>query len=141
MIKVTRASNTEDLQEAFNIRRIVFIIGQNVAEEIEMDEFDEEASHVLAHLDGKVVGTARWRNTDQGAKLERFAVLEEVRGSGVGSALVDYVLDQIEDETTCYLNSQSEAIPFYEKKGFVAEGPVFYEADIPHRKMIYKPGN
>ena len=39
----TESINTEDeLAEAFSIRRQVFIIDQNVPEEIEMDEFDKK---------------------------------------------------------------------------------------------------
>ena len=35
-----------------------------------------------------------------------------------------------------YLHAQADAIPFYEKHGFIAEGEIFYEADIPHRSMF-----
>ena len=52
-----------DIEKAFDIRRQVFCIEQNVSKEIEMDEFDEVASHILAFIDDIPVGTARWRFT------------------------------------------------------------------------------
>ena len=126
------------LEQVFAIRRQVFCIEQNVSEEIEMDEFDEIATHILAHFDGNPAGTARWRFTEEGAKMERFAVLKEYRGKGVGEALVNYTLDKLIESDFIFLNAQESVIKFYEKFGFVAVGNRFYEADIPHRKMILK---
>jgi predicted GNAT family N-acyltransferase len=138
LIEIKQISSSENLEETFAIRRQVFCIEQKVSEEIEMDEFDDIATHILAYIDGKPVGTARWRFTDEGAKMERFAVIKEVRGKGVGEALVNYTLDKLKDYDFLYLNAQESVIKFYEKFGFVAVGNRFYEADIPHRKMILK---
>ena len=124
------------LEQAFAIRRQVFCIEQKVSEEIEMDEFDSIATHILAYIDGKAVGTARWRFTEDGVKMERFAVLKEYRGKSVGVALVNYTLDKIIGSDFIFLNAQESVIKFYEKFGFVAVGNRFYEADIAHRKMI-----
>jgi len=126
-----------DMRAARSIRETVFIIEQKVPGEIEYDEFEDTSTHILARYSGRAAGTARWRKTRYGYKLERFAVLEEVRGKGVGRALVLFILKQIESESTIYLNSQVSALGFYAGLGFKAEGEVFYEADIPHRKMTY----
>lgn len=127
------------MQEAMKIRREVFVVEQLVPPEIEYDEFEQSATHVLARLKDQAVGTARWRETENGYKLERFAVSLSARGSGVGRALVEFVLNQIEDSARVYLNSQISALGFYSKLGFVATGEIFYEANIPHRKMLYQP--
>jgi predicted GNAT family N-acyltransferase len=137
-IEIKQIVSSEDLEKAFSIRRQVFCIEQNVSEEIEMDEFDDVATHILAYIDNQVVGTARWRFTDDGEKMERFAVLKEYRGQGVGEALVKYTLDKIKDSNSIYLNAQESVIKFYEKFGFETVGNRFYEADIPHKKMILK---
>jgi predicted GNAT family N-acyltransferase len=34
------------------------------------------------------------------------------------------------------LHAQVSAIPFYEKLGFMANGPLYDEAGIPHRNMM-----
>lgn len=137
-IEIKQISSSEELEKAFSIRRKVFCVEQNVSEEIEMDEFDDVATHILAYIDDKPVGTARWRFTAEGAKMERFAVLREYRGKGVGEALVKYTLDKLKDNDFIYLNAQETVIEFYEKFGFEAIGNRFYEADIPHKKMILK---
>ena len=133
-IEIKQILSSEDLENAFSVRRQVFCVEQNVSEEIEMDEFDDVATHILAFFDNLMVGTARWRFTDDGAKMERFAVLKEYRGQGVGEALVKYTLDKLKDSNLIYLNAQETVIKFYEKFGFETVGNRFYEADIPHKK-------
>lgn len=137
-IDIKQIKDPKMLEQAFAIRRQVFCIEQNVSEEIEMDEFDDIAIHILAYIDDKPVGTARWRYTKEGAKMERFAVLKEARGKGVGEALVKYTLDKLKDYDSVYLNAQESVINFYKIFGFVLAGNRFYEADIPHRKMVLK---
>lgn len=131
-------SSQTELEKAFVIRRQVFCVEQNVSKEIEMDEFDDVATHILAYIDDKPVGTARWRFTDEGAKMERYAVLKEYRGKGVGEVLVKYTLNKLKDNDFIYLNAQESVIKFYEKYGFVVVGNRFYEADIPHMRMIWR---
>ena len=116
----------------------MFCIEQNVSEEIEMDEFDETAMHILATINDTPVGTARWRLTEDGAKMERFAVTKKYRGKGVGEVLVNYLLNELKEHDYIYLNAQESVIKFYERFGFVAEGNRFFEADIPHKKMVLK---
>ena len=93
---------------------------------------------ILAYINDNPVGTARWRFTENGAKMERFAVLIEYRGKGVGEALVNYTLGKLKDYDYIYLNAQESVIKFYEKFGFYVVGDRFYEADIPHKMMILK---
>ncbi len=137
-IAIKQIKSTIALEHAFSIRRQVFCKEQNVPEEIEMDEFDDEATHILAYIDDKPTGTARWRLTEDGVKMERFAVLKEYRGKSVGEELVKYILEELKDSDFIYLYAQETVIGFYEKFGFVAVGKRFYEANIPHKKMILK---
>ncbi|MFC1760369.1 GNAT family N-acetyltransferase [Candidatus Neomarinimicrobiota bacterium] len=137
-IEIKQVINSTDLERAYAIRRQVFCLEQNVPEDIEMDEFDEDSTHILAYINDNPVGTARWRSTEDGAKMERFAVLNEFRGKGVGEALVNYTLGKLKDYDCIYLNAQESVIKFYEKFGFDVVGDRFYEADIPHKMMILK---
>lgn len=137
MIDIKPVKSNEDLEQAFAIREQVFCVEQNVDRDVEMDEFDQSAQHILAIIDDKPIATARWRFTDEGAKMERFAVLKEYRGKGIGDALVQYVLNELKNQEYIYLNAQESVIKFYEKCGFRVVGPSFYEADIPHRKMVF----
>src|SRR5690554_7498608 len=94
-IAVRRIISDKDLEDAFRIRHEVFVIGQNVDAEEEYDEFETSSTHLIAHVDGEVVGTCTWRMTKLGIKLERFAVLERFRGVGIGQALMKAALESI----------------------------------------------
>jgi predicted GNAT family N-acyltransferase len=135
-LHITLIENDSDMTVALNIRVKVFVEEQKVSKDIELDEFEDDCSHILARFDGIPVGTARWRRTEKGIKLERFAVLEEYRGNGIGEALVESVLSYVLPEPTVYLHAQKEVIGFYEKLGFSSKGDTFIEADIVHQKMV-----
>lgn len=125
-------------KKALCIREEVFIREQQVDPDLEHDQYDDEAHHYLALVDDAPIGTARWRQTTEGIKLERFAVLEPYRNQKIGEALLLAVLeDVIPQNQPIYLNAQIRAIPFYERQGFSTIGGSFYEADIEHKKMIY----
>lgn len=141
MITVSPISNSSDLETAFAIRRKVFVEEQQVDAREEYDEFEDVSTHFLAYLDDAPCGTARWRRTSNGIKLERFAVLADFRGHGVGKALVRAVLDDVfnqqpEPIERIYLHAQLTAMPLYASFGFVAVGPMFVEAGIQHYKMV-----
>ncbi|WP_017731555.1 GNAT family N-acetyltransferase [Nafulsella turpanensis] len=141
-MKVDKITSREELEKAFAIREKVFVEEQKVSKEEEYDEFEESAVHFLAYnKEGKAGGTARWRFTDKGVKLERFAVLKENRGSGIGSALVARVLEDVQEQSetsgkSIYLHAQLTAVPLYEKFGFRKKGDQFDECGIMHYKMI-----
>ena len=84
----------------------------------------------------KAVATARHRKTNNGYKLERFAVLKSLRGQGYGHIVLKAILHDLKDfKGTIYMHAQSEVLPFYEKMGFIKEGKEFEEAGIMHFKM------
>ena len=139
MINIERITSPEGMEWAFEIRKKVFVEEQKVDPAEEYDEFEISSHHYLAMEGNHPVGTCRWRITDKGVKLERFAVLEGARNDGVGRHLVEVCLEDVpRDKGPIYLHAQVQVIPFYEKCGFVAEGDEFVEADIRHRKMVYK---
>jgi predicted GNAT family N-acyltransferase len=124
---------------AFEIRRKVFVEEQKVSREEEYDQYEDSSIHYLVYNDDIPVGTARWRKTVDGIKLERFAVLPEYRNSGAGTAILDKVLgDVLLLKEKIYLHAQITAINFYLKAGFVTEGDEFVEANIRHYKMELK---
>jgi predicted GNAT family N-acyltransferase len=129
-------------QEVRDIRFKVFVEEQAVDEAEEYDEFEKLSPHFLAFVDGIPAGTARWRKTEKGLKLERFAVLSHFRKMGVGAALVRATLAEViplkKENEWIYLHAQVQALPFYAKLGFESFGDEFVEADILHRKMKFK---
>lgn len=137
-IEVRKVTDSSDLDKVFAIRRVVFVDEQKCPSELEW-EFEDESTHFIATVNGIPAGAARWRKTDKGYKLERFAVLKQFRGSGMGRALVQTVISDLPaDANYVYLNAQLTAIGLYEKFGFVKEGAQFEEAGIQHFKMVRK---
>ncbi|WP_295718727.1 GNAT family N-acetyltransferase [Mucilaginibacter sp.] len=137
-IVVSKATTQENLDKVYAVRTEVFVVEQNCPPELEW-EFEDESNHFLATVDGEAAGACRWRKTDKGYKLERFAVLQKFRGFGVGQALVQAVLDDLPaDAAYIYLHAQIQAVSLYKKFGFEETGPEFEEAGIRHYKMIKK---
>ena len=139
--------NTSSAEYAYarHIRHVVFVDEQGVSPKDEYDEHDANANHFLLQIDDDEVlipcGTARWRITEHGVKLERFAVLSEHRGNKMGQALVNAVLEDIHQNTEAnkqklYLHAQLQACSLYERFGFLKEGDMFEECDIQHFKMV-----
>lgn len=121
---------------ALTVRRTVFVDEQAVPLDDEIDGKDGEAWHLLA-LDGDTaVGTARLF-AGPTAKIGRVAVLAGYRGRSLGNQLMiaahRLAADLGASEST--LDAQTHVIPFYERLGYVAEGPIFLDAGIPHRRM------
>ncbi|MBC8153288.1 MAG: GNAT family N-acetyltransferase [Bacteroidetes bacterium] len=154
MTTVFPITTPTDLDAAFAIRRAVFVVEQHVDAREEY-EYEDESHHFLARTPDSSgqplpVGTARWRRTEKGVKMERFAVLGPYRGQGVGKALVRAVLDDVFSQQphqrtvdpveSIYLHAQVTAMPLYAGFGFVPVGPMFDEAGIQHYKMVL-PGS
>lgn len=137
MIEIYKVETPEQMDAVREIRRVVFIVGQNCPPELEW-EFEEESIHFLATYQKVSVACARWRKTEKGIKLERFAVLETYRRKGIASSLVQKLLNEVMGfDKEIYLHAQLEATPLYKKHGFVTRGETFWEAGIEHIKMVY----
>ena len=136
-MRVSRAETDLDRKACFDIRRAVFIEEQKIPEPEEWDEYDETAIHYLAQSDGPA-GTARLIAKGRSAKIGRVAVMLRHRGTGLGAAIMNAVLKDAKASgfSEAELESQLSAIPFYERLGFIAEGPEYDDGSgILHRLM------
>ncbi|MBN3035758.1 MAG: GNAT family N-acetyltransferase [Bacteroidales bacterium] len=141
MVRVSSFGTDDTLQYrlSLDIRREVFIREQNVPPGLECEN-EEEARYYLVYHRDIPVGTGRWRNTPDGIKLERFAVLPGFRNIGLGSVLLNQVMkDIIPMHKKIYLHSQVRAVEWYMRAGFRPEGRPFEEAGIIHYLMIWNP--
>lgn len=117
------------------IREAVFMREQGVTAELEWDGLDDACHHALAlSSQGDAIGCSRI--TPDG-HIGRVAVLPEWRNKKVGSALLEALLDYARSQQIARVEAaaQVEAMPFYQRFGFEAEGEVFMDAGMPHRKM------
>jgi predicted GNAT family N-acyltransferase len=146
--EVRVAEDPADREACFAVRKEVFVGEQGVPEDIEYDAYDAVAVHVLAvREDGVPLGTGRLLYGEAAAgktggdasvgSLGRLAVTREARGLGVGAALVRAVEEAARARglTAVDLHAQTHALGFYERLGYVAYGPQFPDAGMPHRAM------
>ena len=136
-LTVSVVQTPADREACYAIRQAVFVQEQAVPLELEMDEYDDAATHFLLRDGAAPVATARLLDKHGLAKIGRVAVLAGARGRGLGLTLMRAVLDEARRQgfAEAVLDSQTYAIPFYERLGFVAEGEEFDDAGIPHFLM------
>ncbi|MEV6807193.1 GNAT family N-acetyltransferase [Streptomyces sp. NPDC051132] len=145
---VRLAEDPADREACFAVRKEVFVVEQGVAEDLEYDDYDAVAVHVLAvREDGVPLGTGRLLHGEAAAprtggdptagSLGRLAVSRTARGLGVGAALVRAIEDAARARglAAVDLHAQTRALGFYERLGYTAYGPEFLDAGIPHRAM------
>lgn len=135
---VTIATSVDDRERCFRLRREVFVDEQHVPIELEIEDDEDHYTHLLLRDEaGAVVATARLAILDDAAKAQRVAVAKAMRGKGAGAAVMQALHDEARrhGRTRVVLSAQVTAIPFYERLGYVASGPVYDDAGIPHRDM------
>jgi len=126
------------MEQAWAIRRTVFIEEQHVPEEIEIDADDAQAFHALA-LDGNApVGCGRMVRHEGYVKIGRMAVLRDRRGEGIGKSILEFLMERARQRGfgRAVLHAQLTAEGFYLKNGYIPDGQVFEEAGIAHRRMF-----
>jgi len=141
VFELVAVNDYTELDICKSIRRKVFMEEQGVEESLEIDGFDViggSCRHYFATVDGISVGTCRVMDKGEGkAKLQRFCVLREYRGKGLGR----FMLERLEEIcrgngfARMEMGAQCHAVPFYEKCGYKVVSGVFMDAGIKHVKM------
>lgn len=149
MKAVRLALGPDDVAAAYAVRTDVFVGEQGVPPELELDDLDDSADHLVAFDDdGHPVGAGRlvveppgFEGSDPGlgavGHLGRLAVRPAARGTGLGLDLVAALESRARDRglRVMVLSAQTHALSFYERLGYTAYGPVFDDAGLPHRWM------
>lgn len=114
----------ETLPMARDIRKAVFVDEQKFSEELEFDDIDANAWHLLLTDKDKPVGTGRMFPVKEGSlrvyKVGRIAVMPEYRKSGAGRMIMEY----LEKEASrmgvrrLLVCAQVQAKGFYNKCGY-----------------------
>lgn len=142
MVEVRVGTWSELGRDAQTLRTAVFVDEQNIPAELEWDAADAGCLHAVAYNRlGVALATGRLLEHAPGvAKIGRMAVLQTMRGSGVGRAVLDALLAaaQARGAREVVLHAQRTAAPFYSRAGFTQRGPAFEEAGIPHIEMVMK---
>lgn len=134
--RIRQARWPEDRDKLRQVREDVFVREQGVPIELEWDGLDPDCLHLLAETDeGQAIGTGRLLPDGH---IGRMAVVRDWRGRDVGKTLLRKLIELgcRQGHRTLVLNAQCSALSFYEAQGFVAEGGIFDDAGIPHRRMV-----
>ncbi|MEQ6375526.1 GNAT family N-acetyltransferase [Bacillaceae bacterium S4-13-58] len=139
MLNIRVVQSATELEDAYHVRRDVFVMEQKVPESIEIDDHDRTAIHFVGYADQRPVSAGRMRFVDNYAKLERVSVMKPFRGHGYGKQLI-LEMEKIAKEkgyTQTKLNAQDHAEEFYRNLGYhtISKEP-FMDAGIPHVTMI-----
>jgi predicted GNAT family N-acyltransferase len=140
-VEVCEWANENDRAALVGVRETVFVVEQHVPREMEIDEDDAASVHVLARAhDGTPIGSGRLTADNC---IGRMAVLHAWRGRGVGTMLLQTLLEQARARRTqeVSLHAQRDAMPFWLHHGFTSVGEEFEEAGIPHITMQRLVGN
>ena len=120
------------------LRKSVFIEEQLVPEELEWDDWDNKAEHIIIIFNGTPIGCARLIFIDKIMRLERMAIIRSKRYQGFGSRLLFEIIRIARNKKIKKINisAQLQAMFFYQRIGFIAEGEIYNDAEIKHIKMI-----
>jgi predicted GNAT family N-acyltransferase len=124
----------KDFYKVKEIRTEVFIKEQHVPVELEWDEYDKTAVHILAYYNDLAVGTARLLPD---AHIGRMAVLKSYRFQHVGKKMLEYLMSLAHKNGmhSIELSAQKHALEFYLKSGFHIVSDEYLDAGIPHFTM------
>jgi YbgC/YbaW family acyl-CoA thioester hydrolase len=140
MVDVRVGGWSELGRDAQAIRTAVFVQEQKIPAEMEWDAADESCTHAVAYNRfGMPLGTGRLLEHVPGvAKIGRMAVSQTMRGSRIGRAVLDGLMQAAREraDREVILHAQMTAAPFYARAGFTQRGPIFEEAGIPHVEMV-----
>lgn len=134
VIKAYEALERDELYAIMHLRDLVFVVGQKITSEPEIDGRDPECEHAMLYAGQRLVGTARifWKRTP--IVVGRVAILPEFQGQGLGTVLMEHIQAHL-GERAAELHAQAHLERWYTRLGWRREGEVFVEADIPHVMM------
>ena len=114
------AHSIEEMMQAFAVRAAVFLSELACPYTEEFDGNDFTATHFLGYVGAEPASTCRVRYFADFAKLERVAVRQEFRKTGVGGAMIRFALDLCREKGYRKLHGHCEEhlLPFWQKFGF-----------------------
>jgi predicted GNAT family N-acyltransferase len=117
-VRWTKGRN--NFEDPFSVRKKVFIVEQNIDEDVEFDEYDDVALHLVIYDANKPIATGRLFEKSHIWVIGRVCVLKEYRGLSIGEMLMLRLLEKADgmDAKVIEFDSQVYAICFYRKFGF-----------------------
>lgn len=136
-VEIRSPAAPEELRAALDLRFTVFCDEQGVPVELELDEHDADALHLVAVEHGRVLSTCRLVRAGDTVKFGRLVVAREARRRGIAAAM----LAEAERRARAMrahrlvLSAQTYAMGLYEQAGYIAFGDTYDDAGIEHISM------
>lgn len=128
-------ANPALVADAFDLRQQVFTQEQGFPAEIDIDEYDDAALHVVLYLNQQPAAVLRCVLLDNGLiKVGRVAVQKSHRGKGLGREMMKFVQQYgtANQYQKIGLSAQHTAISFYQSLGYQTEGEMYDEDGMDH---------
>ena len=141
-IDLREPSSPEDFEKYFELRWRILRKPWGEPRGSEQDEQENNAYHIMATEDNKVIGVARLQFPEQtSAQLRYMAVDDKYQGKGVGRAIIEHMEKCAKKNSAeeLFFNARDNALGFYEKLGyrFIAKTYLLFDT-IQHYKMSKK---
>ena len=139
IVKIAR--DEQEKQDAFFVRKEVFVKEQGLPLPLEVDELDKIATHIVAYYKQQPIAASRIIVDDKSdsVKVERLSVLPKFRRKQIGVQMMQtieaFIRENFPNVSVIKIHAQIHAIPFYEKQGFRITSPEFMDNYIPHRAI------
>ncbi|WP_165251611.1 GNAT family N-acetyltransferase [Adlercreutzia sp. ZJ304] len=138
-----------DFAGAKEVRERVFMQEQGFKNEFDEIDSDRRCIHICAYENDSLVGCSRIFPSEMEPNTDtikgkwvfgRLAVLPEYRKGGRGSEILAESERAAKNAgaTEIHLHAQCSAMPFYERSGYAAYGPVEFDEHVEHRWMSKK---
>lgn len=134
------ARNAFERNQAFRIRKQVFVDEQQLFCNSDRDEHDSDAIFIVAETANTIVGTVRIYpvKSEPGHWIGgRLAVKKAFRTGRTGSMLVKEAMKRVKNSgcTLFTADIQEKNVRFFKKLGWEATGPLTMHYGIPHQPM------
>lgn len=133
---VLDAMSPRDVHDVLALRVAVFVVEQQCAyAEIDGRDVEPGAVHWWSRDDdGVLTGYLRVLVETEGHRIGRVVTTPAARGAGAGATLMRAALATLPGPVV--LGAQVRVQGFYERLGFVVDGPGYDEDGIPHVPML-----
>jgi ElaA protein len=133
-----------EVYSILQLRNEVFIVEQNCPYQ-DLDNKDLRSWHLMGVMENKLLAYARLLAPGisySESSIGRIVSSPSARKTGMGKKLVEESIDQIKKlfkTDIIRIGAQLYLKNFYESFGFVQDGDVYLEDNIPHIIMLRKP--
>lgn len=139
MAVVYRSPESEkEFEDYFKFRWVQLRKHLDLAQGSEQDELENDAFHIAAFNNEKIIGVGRLQiEKDTTARIRYMAIDSSFRKQGIGSRCLEELenIAKTKGVKACWLYARETAASFYLKNNYKVKGEAISELEIPHLRM------